>query len=1104
MYGAYILQKLGLPTRFKTRLAQMPLVVICATICLPPAMAQRTSEHPGPEEYTVVLDSPAVGERLRSSRTKSEAAPLRRVDAASMGLLRREVARSQEPVRSSLEMAGVKVIGSVRNVLNAVFVRATPDQVETIRSIPGVRRVVPSQRYEPLLPGVSEIVNAAETEGHVPGRRHSGDGLKIAIIDSGIDIGHPAFRDTSLDPLPGYPLAAPEHMQYTSNKIVAVRTYVGGPDSRSPDDTSPRDYLGHGTRVAMIAAGQRVQTPLGEVQGIAPRARLGVYKVFGTPGLNPSASTRALLLAIDDAVADGMDILNLSLGSLSTYPWDATGQACGQLGPTEPCNPLAFALESVVHDFGRVAVAAAGNDGTSGFHQYPAATSLVSSGTPPSVISVGNVSNTRLLRESVQVGAAVFASRSGTGPGADGPLTAPAAHADAFGDPLGCGHYPDGALRGRVLVVDRGECFFQVKVEHADAAGAAGVLVVNRVGEDGLISMALLENTDIPAFFVGASDGAAVRELLAKDGALLTLDPTPVAVEGGRVRLVFSSSRGPTLSLHPKPDLVAPGGSVYTAAPRRNLQDLLFDPSGFREIEGGTSLAAPVVAGAAARVWAATPSLTPREVASRLTNTASETVLMGEEPARVGAVGAGLLDIEAAMRSQVAVVPHSVAFGSLQDAALPVHRTLRVANRGLQHESFRVDIDERDVDPNAFLTVDGKRSLAFELAPGDTREINIALNGSRPAPGSYEGNLRLTSMAGRGNLHVPYLYVVGDGVPYNALILGGRSDAGPVGAPQIRWVQARIVDRFGVPVAHRPVQFQIEGGGRILGWTPETSAYGQFWARVRYTGVPGPQNVVATVGDLETTFTYRATEPQDVPEVLAIGNAANPASTRGVSPGSLVVISGIGLSDYEGEPLAGVGPRPLPISRKGVTVEFEVRDSGLRAVGRIFHVLPTRVVAQVPWELAGAEAALVKINSAGSSAPFPFQVAATNPGIYSQAAVAKGPPLAVALHSDLGPVTADRPARRGLPVTLLMTGNGPVADPPPTGHASPGRSATQTLPRVLIGGARAQVTFSGLTEDLAGVYAVTAVVPRRVTPGNQPVMVELGEVASNSVLLPVR
>lgn len=1082
----------------------MPLVVIFAAIWLPPAMAQRTSEPPGLEEYTVVLDSPAVGERLRSSRPKSEDAPLRRVDAAATGLLRREVARSQEPVRSSLEVAGVQVVGSVRNVLNAILVRATPDQVETIRSIPGVRRVAPSQRHEPLLPGVAEIVNIAEAGVDVPGRRHSGDGLKIAIIDSGIDSGHPAFHDTSLEPLPGYPIAAPEHLQYTNNKIVAVRTYVGGPGSPSPDDTSPRDYLGHGTHVAMIAAGRRVRTPLGEVQGIAPRARLGVYKVFGTPGLNSSAGTSVLLLAVDDAVADGMDILNLSLGRLPAYPWDAAGQVCGQFQPTSPCDPLLFALESAVHDFGRVVVAAAGNDGAAGAHQYPATTSLSSFGTPPSVIAVGNVSNTRLLQESVQVGAATFESRSGTGPGADGPLTAPAVHAAAFGNPLGCGHYPDGALRGRVLVVDRGECFFQVKVEHADAAGAAGVLVVNRQGEDNLISMALLEDTDIPAFFVGASEGAAVRELLVEDGTLLTLDPTPVAVEDGQVRLALSSSRGPTLTLHPKPDLVAPGGSVYTAAPRRNLQGLLSDPSGFRETAGGTSMAAPVVAGAAALVWAAAPSLTPREVASRLINTASETVLLHEEPARVGAVGAGLLDIQAAMRSQVAVVPHSVAFGSLQDAALPVRRTLRVANRGLQHESFRVDIDERDVDPNASLTVDGRRSLAFELAPGGTREINIALDGSRPAPGSYEGNLRLTSMAGRGNLHVPYLYVVGDGIPYNALIFRDGSGSGPVGASQIRWIQARIVDQFGVPVAHQPVRFRIEGGGRILDWSPETSAHGQFWAKVNYTGAPGLQVVVATVGDLETTFTYQATESQDVPQVLAIGNAANPASPRGVPPGSLAVISGIRFSEYEGEPLAGVGPRPLPISRKGVTVEFETLDSGLQAVGRIYHVLPNWVVVQVPWELDGAEEAFVKVNSAGSSEPFPFQVAATNPGIYSRAAVPEGPPIAVALHGDLAPVTEGRPARRGLPVTLLMTGNGPVADPPPTGHASPGRSATQTLPRVLIGGARAQVTFSGLTEDLAGLYAVTAVVPRRVAPGNRPVVVEFGKVASNSVLLPVR
>ena len=113
-----------------------------------------------------------------------------------------------------------------------------------------------------------------------------------------------------------------------------------------------------------------------------------------------------------------------------------------------------------------------------------------------------------------------------------------------------------------------------------DAAGAVGVLVINHQGDD-LVEMALLERTDIPAFFVGGTDGAAIREAISESQEPLTLDPTPVVSQQDWQYVAPASSHGPTLSFHPKPDLVAPGLDVYTATPRYNDQGVLYSAGGF-------------------------------------------------------------------------------------------------------------------------------------------------------------------------------------------------------------------------------------------------------------------------------------------------------------------------------------------------------------------------------------------------------------------------------------------------------------------------------------------------------------------------------------------
>src|SRR5207249_6590483 len=126
---------------------------------------------------------------------------------------------------------------------------------------------------------------------------------------------------------------------------------------------SPRDRVGHGTAIAMIAAGAQNTSPLGQIQGVAPKAFLGNYKIFGSPGVIDFPLYADFAKAIEDAFADGMDIVTLSLGEghAAYYgPLDTDPQGCGGA-----CDIFAQKVENAVSN-GMVVVASAGNDGNIG------------------------------------------------------------------------------------------------------------------------------------------------------------------------------------------------------------------------------------------------------------------------------------------------------------------------------------------------------------------------------------------------------------------------------------------------------------------------------------------------------------------------------------------------------------------------------------------------------------------------------------------------------------------------------------------------------------------------------------------------------------------
>ncbi len=1066
-----------------------------------PAWPARAADRTGlVAAYTVVLDAPSAGERISAARRESERDVGPRASAASVDLLRRRVASRQVPVLDGIEALGVQVTGSVQKVLNAIFIRATPEQARAAARIPGVRRVVRSRPVQSTLNRVGEIVGTAAARNRPRGLALRGEGIKVAILDSGIDIEHEAFRDETLPPLEGFPKGDPDLLRFASRKVVAVRSYVrllnsADPETSTPDARTLDDFSGHGTGVAMAAAGRGVLTPLGMVEGIAPKARIGVYKLFGTPGINDGPDSNAVIAAIDDAVGDGMDIISMSFGHPSFVRWDAYGEECHLEDPGEPCDPSAIAAQSAVEDFGRVVVRAAGNLGASGVVREAMLNTTDMGANAPGVIAVGATGSSRWGYQGVRVGNRTFPAYSGSGPEVDRLLAAPAFDTAALDNRFGCVPFGESALAGRIALVSAGGgCEAVRKVEQADAAGALAVVLISEAYP---YPAPDLEMTDIPAYMIDSRDGLALRRALRGAGPAVALVAGPFErfSHGYSEVLAPFSSRGPTPALGLKPDIVAPGFTVYTADLVTGPQGRARNPSGFRETMG-TSYAAPLVAGAAALVWQAHPRFSARQVASALINSASQEVFDEGGPARVTSVGGGLLNIPAALDPIATVVPPTVSFGQLAEGEIPVDRSIGIANHDTVMRTYSLRVEARDWNPSAKVTVNGARDLTIDVLPGTVNRVRVALEGSMPSPGSYEGHLRLSDGRTERDLRVPFLYVVGDGVPSNGADLSEPEHPGAYGRREVRIVVAKVVDRHGVPVAGHPVEFEVfKGFGEIMDSTSETTESGLAFAEVRFDPFTAEQGVRASVGGIEIPFSFELTDPR--PVVQAVGGHGADRRSASVAPGSVAILRGTNLAAFSGEYVR----TPLPIVLKGTSVAIDAPDIEASVAAPVLWVREDQIGIQIPWALAHERSAHLKVRAEHASTPFPFSLSAVAPEIVGVSESGRG--YVHAVREDGSEVSLQAPARAGERVEMAMTGNGPVRFPVADGQLPAWPNPTVHEPTVTVGGQGAELVYSGLHLSRPGTYVVAFRVPQVLSAGDKDVSVAVADVSSNTVLMPV-
>jgi uncharacterized protein (TIGR03437 family) len=1025
-----------------------------------------------------------------------------------------------------LDEQKIRVTGANHVLANVIFVQADRTQVDQLRQLPGVARV---ERLLPLklrLSEAIELMNVPRAWGAVNGEQNAGAGVKIGIIDTGIDITHPAFKDDGLTYPAGFPKCQESRgdCAYTNRKVIAARSYVEmlvGTDPRftRPDDLSPRDRVGHGTAVASVAAGVRNSGPAGTVVGVAPKSWLGNYKVFGSPGVNGTYTYDDVLIrAFEDAFADGMDIVTFSLGSPAVWGPSDSGADCNNDG-TAPCDWRADAIQNGAR-LGMVVVAAAGNSGATALPFSAASLNSVETpGTAPAAITVGASTNRHIWYQSVKVdGPNVPAdirtinTLFGDGPKPNPNLTAPARDVSRLdNDGKACTPLTNGSLTGAIAIIERGDCGLGLKVIYAQRAGAVGAIIHQPDAVQGTFAMEGLEETAIPAVLIGNRSGVALKSYVNQQpDARVTLDPAlfsqrttefdTVAITSSRGPAVFRADR-PTAENGIKPEVAAVGTDLYVATQKYDPNGDMHDPSGYTAASG-TSFAAPIVAGVAAMVKQRTPGMRAADIKSAVVNTGSDEIYdynANGQLIKVGVLeaGGGKLNAEAAVRTNVTAEPSTLWFGVLT-ANGAVNRGLTFKNHGNAPVTLQLAVQRYgSVDPRLSVS-----PASLNIPAGGTANATVAFQGTRPGPGVYEGVV--TVQGGAVPLRIPYLYLIGDGVPFQILPLEGaggfEQDVGRMVS-----LSFKVTDQYGVPIPDLAVRFQpVTGGGSIDAEAQRTDALGIGWADVILGQQYGEQEFYARVGTADN-FGYFFTGRARLTPAIQNGGVVNAASLqvgRGLAPGSYISIFGRGLSE-----VTRVFNTPyLPLALAGVSVSFDVPEKNLSVPGRLHFVSDGQINVQVPWELQGSSSALLKISIGDSSSTLvTVPLLDHSPAAFEYSEAGTGRALVAALDPSFNLVTSSNPARRGNVVQIYANGLGPVTNPPASGEVTPAEplSATRVAPTVTIGGRPAEVLFSGLAPYNVGLYQINLRVAADTPTGLQPVVITSNGIQSKAANVPV-
>ena len=616
-------------------------------------------------------------------------------------------------------------------------------------------KLYPSLSYTATMDRGPSVIGADRLAGATGAH---GDGVKIAVVDTGVDWRNPFLSPDGFSYPPGFPKG---DTSKTTPKVIVARNFAAPVTDKAGrlafDPTEP-----HGTHVSGIAAGEAGTTaPAGVdhpttagLSGVAPRAWIGNYRVFNVPTpLGHVANTPQIVAAFEQAVVDGMDVINFSGGGAQT----------------EPANDAMYETVRNVAAAGVVPVIAAGNDrddfglGSAG-----------SPGTVPEAIAVAAVSNRHVfspaltvvgappLLQAIPIQSAGGARVPTTWSTVDQTIVDVSSVVGTDGKPVDaylCGAgtavntgpstLPGGSLRGTIALALRGDCSFVSKEARAIAAGAVGlVLVDNRSGEANGIPVRF----EIGGGMISDLDGSRLRAFLATTGGRgrIRVSSDVRELDTGRSGIVTSfSSAGPTSFGHQlKPDVAAPGLEVLSSTTTPPFS-----------VYAGTSMATPHVAGAAALLVQRHPSWASANVKSALMSTAG--AAWGDtgrtHEASVWLEGAGLADVAAADDPRIFTDPQSVSAGDVDVSTGSQTRgmLLTVTDAGNGAGTWTVELAPQAQTAGVTIDVPG----TISIAPGGSVSLPVVIRALANATvGDNSGFIVLRN--GDLRRRVPYAFLV--------------------------------------------------------------------------------------------------------------------------------------------------------------------------------------------------------------------------------------------------------------------------------------------------------------------------------------------------------
>ncbi|MFD2655757.1 S8 family serine peptidase [Gracilibacillus thailandensis] len=538
----------------------------------------------------------------------------------------------------------VEILAVYDTIFNGVAIKTDQRNLERIKRRTNFQQTYSVQEYHTQITetNINESVPFLIPEP-LP---YTGKGVKVGIVDTGIDYTHPDLQ----------------------------ANYRGGYDlvdfDDDPMETIPEQGMPtlHGTHVAGIIGAN------GQMKGVAPDAELYGYRALGPGGTGTSVQVMA---AIEKAVKDGMDIINLSLGNSINGPdW-----------------PTSVAVNRAVEQ-GVTVVIANGNTG-------PDLWTVGSPATANQVISVG-ASTPKLKRpflyDRFHDKKIEIIPMQGS-PNWDFPRD------------LEVTNQEEKITNDTILIMDRGEIPFAQLAIEAEEKGAAALLIANNE-EEGVFEGAVDPNISIPVAAISQEDGKWLKD-----------NPGYLSIEYQEIQDTVTdfSSRGPvTVNWAIKPEIVAPGAGILSTV-----------PGGYQALSG-TSMAAPHVAGVMALLKEAHPDWAPAQLKAAILTTADP--FQNFQPTEQGA---GKIDPKAALETDTLIDQSLLQFGKITDNSEQKVSTLTVENISDQEKQYAFELPEQDTDIRFQLP----KSFTLKPGEKKTVEVKATIRTGQMEKGIKQGYL---------------------------------------------------------------------------------------------------------------------------------------------------------------------------------------------------------------------------------------------------------------------------------------------------------------------------------------------------------------------------